>query len=159
VVIYDCVEMETCFQDVGPVVGNENILVCLFNMSKNAGIEEKAVMEYGIRGFFYKDDSFALLAKGVRAVCEGEIWISRHLISSMVIKEILSQRNGYRRILSEKEESILTLLAGGASSEEIADTFYVSKYTLKKWMQKIFRKLNVRGKLQAAIWAAKNLPS
>jgi DNA-binding NarL/FixJ family response regulator len=161
VVLYDCMgkDMQTCLEDVDPAFGNRDALLCLFNVSRNTGVEDEAVMKYGIQGFFYVDDPFPLLAKGVRAVWEGEIWVSRHVISRMVQKKLLSRMKGYRKILSDKEEGILTLLAGGATDEEIAEAFYVSKYTLKKWMQKIFRKLNVRGKVQAAVWAAKNLAS
>jgi DNA-binding NarL/FixJ family response regulator len=161
-ILYDCMkrDMEICLKDLNPPFGNGSIPVSFFNMSRNTGMEENAVTKYGIRGFFYVDDSFWLLAKGVRTILGGELWVSRHVLSDIVQEKLLSPGKRSRKILlSAKEKEILTSLADGATNQEIADTFCVSKNTLRNQMHTIFQKLKVRGRVQAAIWAVKNLPS
>jgi hypothetical protein len=45
------------------------------------------------------------------------------------------------------------------NGNQITDTLSISRQTVKNQLQKIFKKINVRGKVQAAVWAVKNLPS
>ena len=54
-VLYDCRgnEVEACLHEMDPEFCNRNVLVCLFNLSKCSGMEEKALMRYWIQGFFY----------------------------------------------------------------------------------------------------------
>jgi DNA-binding NarL/FixJ family response regulator len=161
-ILYDCMkrDMQTCLQDLDPPFGNGNIPVSLFNVLRNTGTEGNAVMKYGIRGFFYVDDSLSLLAKGVRAILEGEFWVSRHVLSDIVQEKLLSPGKRSRKIpLSTREKEILTFLIGGATNQQMADAFCVSKHTLRNQMHTIFQKLKIRSRVQAAIWAVKNLPS
>ena len=70
-------------------------------------------------------------------------------------KEIFSPT--VKEILTHREIEILSLLAVGAKNEEIADKLYISTNTVKTHIYNIFKKINVTNRLQAALWAAKNL--
>ncbi|MFH1156226.1 MAG: LuxR C-terminal-related transcriptional regulator [Pseudomonadota bacterium] len=59
--------------------------------------------------------------------------------------------------LTQREKEILDRIAGGASNRQIADTLFISPHTVKTHLHNIFRKINVSGRLQAALWAADNL--
>ena len=48
----------------------------LFNVQPSHGLNQQAVNE-GIQGFFYENDPFELIAKGVSAMFEGELWMPR----------------------------------------------------------------------------------
>jgi ATP/maltotriose-dependent transcriptional regulator MalT len=41
----------------------------------------------------------------------------------------------------------------GASNTEIADTLFVSEHTIKSHLYNVFKKLNVKNRLQAVSWA------
>jgi len=49
------------------------------------------------------------------------------------------------------------MVAVGAKNEEIADELFISPNTVRTHIYNIFKKINVPNRLQAALWAAKNL--
>ena len=59
--------------------------------------------------------------------------------------------------LTRREKEILTIIACGANNEKIADELCISPHTVKCHIYNIYQKINVSNRLQAALWAAKNL--
>ena len=133
-------------------------LVLLFNLSRGMRIEEEAVMR-GVRGFFYNHDSLERFQKGVSAVFDGELWISREIMTKFILED-----KGRRRyfktntsVLTRREIEILAMAASGATNAEIANELYISTHTVKSHLYNIYKKIKVTNRLQAALWAAKNL--
>jgi LuxR family transcriptional regulator of csgAB operon len=60
-------------------------------------------------------------------------------------------------VLTPREMEILGVLASGAKNEEIADKLFISPHTVKTHLYAIYRKINVSNRLQAVLWASKNL--
>ena len=133
-------------------------LVTFFNVKEGTGIEEKAVM-LGVRGFFYEHDSMEIFLKGIRAVFDGELWFPRKIMTKCILKnkmrELSPEEN--RVALTKRENEVLTMVAVGASNEDIADRLCISPHTVKTHVYNIFKKIDVPNRLQAAFWAAKNL--
>jgi LuxR family transcriptional regulator of csgAB operon len=48
-------------------------------------------------------------------------------------------------------------IASGSGNSEIADTWASAPTTVKTHVYNIYQKINVPNRLQAALWAAKNL--
>jgi len=135
-------------------------LCCLYNLTENTGLELDAV-EYGVKGFFYEHDQLENLLRGIHSVFQGEIWLSRKTMS-----EYIKRRSGPQKITNEdsvdsqltrRELEILSKLAGGSSNQNIAETLYISRHTVKTHIYNIYKKIGVSDRLQAALWAAKNL--
>ncbi len=59
--------------------------------------------------------------------------------------------------LTQREKEILDLIATGFSNQQIADELFISPHTVKTHLHNIFKKINVKRRLQAALWAAQNL--
>jgi DNA-binding CsgD family transcriptional regulator len=133
-------------------------LVTFFNVQEGTGIEEKAVM-LGIRGFFYEHDSLEIFLKGIRAVFDGELWFPRKIMTKCILKNKIRTPSPEedRVVLTKREHEILTMVAVGASNEDIADRLCISPHTVKTHVYNIFKKIDVPNRLQAAFWAAKNL--
>jgi LuxR family transcriptional regulator of csgAB operon len=60
-------------------------------------------------------------------------------------------------ILTPRQIQILAQVAVGATNDEIADKLYLSPHTVKTHLYNIFKKINVPNRMQASLWAAKNL--
>lgn len=133
-------------------------LLALFNVTPGLGIEQDA-LRLGVRGVFYEQDPFELYPKGVRAIFQGELWVPRDIMTRCVLED--SGRPFARRkelsILTEREIEILTMVSAGAKNEEIAEKLCISPHTVKTHIYNIFKKIGVPNRLQAALWAAKNL--
>ena len=133
-------------------------LFILFNVTQGLGIEE-TTMEWGIKGIFYENDPKEHYPKGVRAVFDGELWFSREIMTRHI-------QGGKRRYhiakkdvasLSRREVEVISMVAIGCTNEEIAEKLFISHNTVKTHIYNIFKKIDVPNRLQAALWAAKNL--
>jgi LuxR family transcriptional regulator of csgAB operon len=59
--------------------------------------------------------------------------------------------------LTKRQIEILAMIAVGSTNEEISDKLCISPHTVKTHLYKIFKKINVPNRVQASLWAAKNL--
>jgi DNA-binding NarL/FixJ family response regulator len=135
----------------------EKHMVLLFNLSRGAVIEKDAVNK-GVRGFLYEHEGVDKLPKAIRAIYSGELWLSRQFMSKWILstkRDGLNQREVNR--LTSREVQILRLIADGASNKDIAKNLFVSTNTAKTHVYNIFKKIKVTNRLQAALWARKNL--
>lgn len=133
-------------------------MLAFFNLSHGLGIEEK-IIPRGVHGFFYSEDPLEQLAKGVNAVFDGELWVSRKIISRYIRQE-KEERSLPRKadsILTLRELEILSMVTAGATNLQIAERLFISRHTVKTHLYNIFKKINVPNRLQATLWAAKNL--
>ena len=132
--------------------------VALFNVCHDLGIEEKCVRR-GIRGFFYDRDPLSQFLKGVRAILNGQLWVSRQIMTRCILenKGWSNRSNTDSSILTPREREMLAQVAVGSTNGEIADKFCISPHTVKTHLYNIYKKINVPNRLQATLWAAKNL--
>jgi LuxR family transcriptional regulator of csgAB operon len=132
--------------------------VALFNVSRDVGIEKGCLAE-GVRGFFYEEDQLENLLKGVRAVLDGDWWLSREVMLKCILEGTDEHKGSRRRseVLTSRQIEVLALITVGATNDEIAEKLCVSPHTVKTHLYNIFKKINVTNRLQAALWAAKNL--
>jgi DNA-binding NarL/FixJ family response regulator len=133
-------------------------LVALFNVEHGQGIEEKAVAR-GIRGIFNSEDPIENLYKGIGAIFDGELWVSKEVLTNYIMekmgKEVSSKQD--KALLTSREIEILAMISLGTKNEAIAEKLFISPNTVKTHIYNIFKKINVPNRLQAALWAAKNL--
>ena len=132
--------------------------IVLFNVSKDMEFEEKIVSK-GVHGFFYEHDPLDIFLKGIGAVLNGKLWLSRDVMTKFIL-EGAGKDNSLKKDsdkLSERQIEILALTAVGATNDEIADKLCISQHTVKTHLYRIFRKINVPNRVQASLWAAKNL--
>jgi LuxR family transcriptional regulator, positive regulator of biofilm formation len=137
---------------------NEPVPTALFNLQKGTGIE-KAAFNKGIRGFFYRDDNLSQILKGLRSLSQGEIWVSRDILVTVALQgRTRKVRTVHEKTkLTQREAEILTFLSIGLSNDDIAAKLFISPNTVKTHLYRVFRKIRVPNRLQAALWAAKNL--
>jgi DNA-binding NarL/FixJ family response regulator len=101
-------------------------------------ISPRAAASCGARGFVTKDQRGADLVRAVRIVADG---------GSLFGDEAEADVAGPG--LSEREHQVLTLLAGGETNREIATRLHLSPHTVKEYASTVYRKLEVRNRMQA----------
>jgi DNA-binding NarL/FixJ family response regulator len=135
-----------------------NHLVALFNVERGQGIEEKAVA-LGVKGIFYNEDPVGSFRKGIGAIFDGELWISREILTKYVTGNRLKDNPAKQDKVpvTSREIEILAMISMGTKNEKIAEKLFISPNTVKTHIYNIFKKIKVPNRLQAALWAAKNL--
>lgn len=161
-ILWDCQgNGEECLQEFESNYNNDSPhdLVAFINVRSDLGIEEDAI-EQGIRGFFYESEPLELLPRCIKAIFQGELWVPRQLMSDYILRK-RTFSSGYskhvRTQLSEREIEILSLVTIGATNKEIAERLHISPHTVKSHIYNIFKKIDVPNRLQAVLWAGKNL--
>jgi len=132
--------------------------IALFSLQHGRGIEQDA-LQRGVKGFFYQNESLHLILRGVKALFRGEIWLSREVLAGYVANSARRRAPAIQNEagLSSREMEILALISIGSNNDEIADKLCISPHTVKTHLYHIFKKISVPSRLQAALWAAKNM--
>jgi DNA-binding NarL/FixJ family response regulator len=113
-----------------------------------------AAVRSGAHGFLHKEISPEGLVRSLRGVVQGEAPISRDLASLMIdALHGLDQRTRARdraAVLSAREREVLDLIARGARNKQIAAHLTISEFTVKRHVQNILQKLDMRSRREAA---------
>lgn len=112
-----------------------------------------------LKGVFYRNESLEVICKGIHALLEGELWMSRDLMARLILFYRKYQSNAFRPAcgLTNREMEIISLLSAGSSNQQIAEKLFVSEHTVKSHLYNIFRKINVHNRIQALNWIHQNL--
>jgi len=111
-------------------------------------------IEAGAEGYLLKDVKREELAQAIRAVQRGRTPISP--LSRESLTELTASIKGTERPhLSERELEILKLIAAGTTTREVGERLFLSETTVKRDVQHIFDKLDVRNRSEAVAEAYK----
>ena len=124
------------------------------------GDMELNVIKMGAKGFLCAKDSLKTLIQAIKSCYNGEIWATRrstNIIIDNLQRKIITRKKDEVDILTPQEKKVLILLASGFKNAEIAQKLFISEKTVKTHINKIFKKIKVTNRLQAALWASKNL--
>jgi DNA-binding NarL/FixJ family response regulator len=102
-------------------------------------------IEAGATGYLLKDAPRGELLRAVRAAARGESVLSP-TVASRLMTQIRTPAEGG---LSDRELEILTLVAGGASNRDAAQSLLISEATVKTHLLHIYAKLSVSDRAAA----------
>lgn len=124
-----------------------------------AGIETAIrTLEAGASGYILKGSSVDDVLRGVRAVMNGEIYITQGFATKVIsaLTNASVRKMAARAIrLSIREDQVIRLLLRGRTNREIALTLGISEKTVKKYMSILMQKLQARNRLEVVIAAQK----
>lgn len=108
----------------------------------------------GASGFLLKDVRPSELVDAIRVVAGGNALLAPASVTRLLDRFGRDDRAPVPiASLTEREEEILRLLAGGLSNSEIANTLVLGETTVKTHVSNLLRKLGVRDRVQAVIAA------
>jgi DNA-binding NarL/FixJ family response regulator len=113
----------------------------------------------GASGFLLKDVQPGQLVDAIRVVARGEALlaptVTRRLLDRFAhtLPERIRGAPAALAELTERELEVLTLLASGLSNAELAERLFLSETTVKTHVSSILRKLDLRDRVQAVVFA------
>jgi DNA-binding NarL/FixJ family response regulator len=126
-----------------------------------AGIEREETLQalrLGARGVVLKDSATQLLYKCIRAVMNGEYWVSHGRIDDLLKTMREVERAPLRDArpasrLTRRELQVIAAVVEGAGNRDIGTTLGLSGQTVKNHLSHIFDKLGVSNRLELALYA------
>lgn len=119
---------------------------------------EQEIIKLGVRGLITSENEFSILPTAVRSILDGELWCPRS-----IMQQVLEQYRGQggRPLegveadtpLTRREIEVLRLVAKAYKNKEIAQKLGVGYNTIVTHVYNIFRKINVRSRLEAMNYA------
>jgi len=113
-----------------------------------------AALAAGAQGYLTKDVEPDVLFAGIRAATAGGVPLSPRIAAQLVRP---SPTQTLVDTLTEREEDILRLIVDGRSNAQIAKALGVSRATVAAVCGRLFKRLEVADRTQAAVWAMRNL--
>jgi len=131
--------------------------ILLLSMYSDAGLINQA-LQYGVKGYVLKSSASDELLRAVRAVANGETFLSSP-VSEIVVESAMHphasrQNDDPLSNLTPREKEILQLIAEEHTSGEIAKLLFISEKTVEKHRAKLMEKLsvhNVAGLVRLAV--------
>jgi len=115
-----------------------------------------AAFKAGARAYALKGISAHELARVVRSVVDGEVYVTPSLAAGILLA--LSHGAAPQdplEELSERESEILKRVVEGLTNREIGERLHLSEKTIKHYITNILEKLHVRSRMEAAMLAVR----
>jgi two-component system, NarL family, response regulator NreC len=130
-------------------------IVALTRHSEEAYVQE--LLGAGASAYILKRSAFTELLHGIEAAAAGKRYLDSTLVSRTT-EEYLQRysRDTARPVISERETSVLRLMALGHSNKEIAAALDIAVKTVEVHKANGMRKLNLRGRIDIIRFAVLN---
>jgi two-component system, NarL family, nitrate/nitrite response regulator NarL len=111
----------------------------------------------GAMGIVLKEHAADLLLRAIQKVHEGEVWIDRSMIGS-VIQELnrpgeVDPEKAKIASLTDREREVITLVGEGLKNKQIAERLFITETTVTHHLSSVFSKLEVSDRLELIIYA------
>ncbi len=107
----------------------------------------------GASGYIVKDEEPQKMVEAVRDTFAGAAYFPPPIAKRVLDRIMLRGPAGSRRAITEREKGILRMVSQGKTSREIAEALGMRERTVNSSLDAICRKLQVRGRVQAMLYA------
>jgi len=108
-------------------------------------------LKMGAKGYLLKQD-FESIVPALTSVSLGQSIFGDEIVSKIPGMMSHNSEKGVDFTLSEREQSILSLVAEGLSNKEISSRLYLSEGTVRNYISTMLEKLGIRDRTQLAIF-------
>lgn len=118
-----------------------------------------AALRAGADGYLLKDMEPEQMLESLQSAASGRIIVSEALthLLAVALRQQKRPENPQEAGLTEQEMRILERIANGKSNKLIAKELDIAEGTVKVHVKHILRKLNLRSRVEAAVWSVENL--
>lgn len=148
--VNDCVQVTTELLESR----SRTKIICLLDSVEYA----VPLLNAGVKGcLLFADTSASDLIKTVIGIHNGEYHLSKSLIPKLLNHAGEFKLRKDNKQLTPREIETLQLVASGANNHKIAQKLFISEKTVKNHLTRIYRKLGVANRTQAANYAIRVL--
>ena len=140
---------------------NPYLKVLLLTVENDFGTLREAI-DLKVNGYILKESAGSTLTDAIRHVYSGGNYIDQTLTKHVfyIINEPSVAKESTSKpempdpfsLLTEREKEILSYISKGCSNKEIASKLFLSEKTIRNTITSIFKKINVKDRVQAAIY-------
>jgi two-component system nitrate/nitrite response regulator NarL len=138
------------------------IRIIILEDDENRPVDQLALFKTGVHGFLSHTITSTLLLKAAHALCNGEIWVPRQLITQLIGELARDSSAGTHTLslagnsliehLTPRERQVAEMVHGGGNNKAIARELDISERTVKAHLSAIFRKLDIENRLHLALF-------
>lgn len=111
----------------------------------------------GAMGIVLKEQAAESLLKAIRKVSEGEVWIERSMMGSLLQNldkpVVVNPEESKIRSLTDREREVISLVGEGLKNKQIGERLFISETTVTHHLSSVFSKLEVSDRLELIIYA------
>ena len=137
--------------DIEKLKKEKNIKVMVLDFYEDRVLFSKC-MKIGIDGYILANIDSEDIGYAVKQLSKDKKYYDAELIESYISKD----KNECMEDLTKREREILICIAQGKSNIEISKELFITEHTVKKHTSNIFSKLNLKDRIQAALYAYNN---
>jgi len=113
------------------------------------------VIKTGAKGYLTKESAPDELVKAIRKIIEGENYISA-ILAEKVLTDIIVDNKKIHQSLSNREYSVMTLIAKGLTLKEMSAQLNINVKTISTYRKRILDKMNMTSNAQIVIYCKEN---
>ena len=134
--------------DIAQLATRAKVIILTANEDSDEAV---AALREGAHGIVLKRFAMETLLDAVRTVLTGDTWLPPRLQTRMASE----LRGPTRAVLTSRERDIVRLVARGLRNGEVAGKLFISEETVKTHLNNIFRKLNLRDRVELTLYAVR----
>jgi len=120
----------------------------------------RRAVHMGAMGLVLKDRATEVLIKAIEKVHEGEVWLDRSLMASVLSERSREERPQTRDLnasriasLTARELQVVELVCQGLKNKHIADRLFICESTVRNHLTSILSKLELSDRFELALYA------
>jgi two-component system, NarL family, invasion response regulator UvrY len=157
----DVVVMDITMPGIGGMEAIERIMAkdnnakILVLSAHEDSVHPKRVLNAGAMGYLTKRSAAEEMIKAIRTVASGKKYIEASIAQQMAIQQLSGDQSPVD-VLSEREFEVFMSLAKGKTTNEIAETLFLSPRTVGTHLYNIKQKLNANNSAEIALIAMRS---
>src|SRR2546423_6440673 len=139
-----------------------NSRVLVLTGVQNPDAHRRAIRR-GAMGIVLKEHAADQLLKAILKVNEGEVWIERSMMGSMIQElnkpTMVDPEITKIKSLTEREREVIALIGEGLKNKQVGERLFISETTVTHHLSSVFSKLEVSDRLELIIYALRDCPA